>query len=313
MTSFDTDGTVPRSPREAVSIVLPAKDEADGLKRLLPDLRRLFPDAEILVIDDGSTDATAEVCRGEGAGLIRHPYGMGNGAAIKTGARNARGGILVFMDADGQHDPADIPRLLEKLAEGYEMAVGARRPGSHASLPRRWANLVYNKLASAMTGHRIEDLTSGFRAVRARHFRKFLYLLPNGFSYPTTSTMAFFRSGFPVAYVPIQAGKRDKPGTSKIRLFRDGFRFFVIIMRIGALFSPMRLFLPISALLALGGIDIYVYNYLTQGRFTNMSVFLLLSALFTFLIGILSEQISALHYRGVESDLRRTRRNGEFS
>ena len=296
-------------PSEGLSIVLPAKDEADGLKRLLPALQRQLPGAEILVVDDGSTDATVDVCRTENVRVLRHPYSMGNGAAIKTGARHAANGIVVFMDADGQHAPEDIPRLLEKLAEGYEMVVGARRPGSHASLARRGANFFYNKLASAMTGHRIEDLTSGFRAVRIRHFRKFLYLLPNGFSYPSTSTMAFFRSGFPVAYVPIEAGKREKAGTSKIRLVRDGMRFFIIIMRIGALFSPMRLFLPVSLVLFFGGLDLYVYNYVTQGRFTNMSVFLLLSALFTFLIGILSEQISALHYRGVEDDVRRTRRD----
>jgi glycosyltransferase involved in cell wall biosynthesis len=296
------------SRREAVSIVLPAKDEADALRRLLPEIRREVPDAEILVIDDGSTDQSVAVCRGENVRVISHPYSFGNGAAIKTGARNACGDLLVFMDADGQHDPVDIPRLLEKLAQGYEMAVGARHPKSQASLVRWGANHFYNQLASAMTGYRIEDLTSGFRAVRARHFRKFLYLLPNGFSYPTTSTMAFFRSGFPVAYVPIRAGKRDEKGSSKIRIFRDGLRFFIIILKIGALFSPMRLFLPLSALLVSSGLGLYVYNYLTQGRFTNMSVFLLLSALFTFLIGILSEQISSLHYRGAEEDFRRTKR-----
>ncbi len=296
--------------RETLSIVLPAKDEADSLRRLLPELRRCMPDAEILVVNDGSRDETEEVSRAAGVKVVSHPYSLGNGAAVKTGARYAAGDILIFMDADGQHDSADIPRLLEKLAEGYEMVIGARCSGSHASLGRRGANYFYNRLASAMTGYRIEDLTSGFRAVRARHFRKFLYLLPNGFSYPTTSTMAFFRSGYPVAYVPIRAEKRMQAGASKIRMGRDGLRFFVIILKIGALFSPMRLFLPVSGLLFLGGLDLYIYNYLTTGRFTNMSAFLLLSGLFTFLIGILSEQISSLHYRGVEEDQRRTRRDG---
>jgi Glycosyl transferase family 2. len=199
------------------------------------------------------------------------------------------------MDADGQHAPADIPALLSKLTEGYDMVVGSRHASSHASLGRRMANVFYNKLASVMTGHRIEDLTSGFRAVKAKKFRRFLYLLPNGFSYPTTSTMAFFRSGFPVAYVPINAGKRE--GKSHIRLFKDGTRFFIIILRIGALFSPMRLFLPISVLVFMIGISYYAYTFTTHGRFTNMSALLILSSLIIFLIGIVSEQISSLHYK----------------
>ncbi|MVF22089.1 glycosyltransferase family 2 protein [Methylocaldum sp. BRCS4] len=309
MSSTKIPATTNWPVQESMSIVLPAKNEGHSLKWLLPELRRQVPDAEILVVDDGSTDRTVEICFNEGVRVISHPYSMGNGAAIKTGARNAHGDIVVFMDADGQHNPADIPRLISKLAQGYEMVVGARHPNSQASFGRRGANYFYNQLASVMTGYRIEDLTSGFRAVRARHFRKFLYLLPNGFSYPTTSTMAFFRSGFPVAYVPIHAGQREVVGTSKIRILRDGLRFFVIILKIGALFSPMRLFLPVSAFLLSGGAGLYVYNYFTQARFTNMSVFLLMSALFIFLIGILSEQISSLHYRGVEEDFRRTKRD----
>jgi len=171
------------------------------------------------------------------------------------------------MDADGQHDPNDISRLVDKMDEGYEMVIGARTSGSQASIFRGAANSIYNKLASLMTGHTIKDLTSGFRAVRARHFRKFLYLLPNGFSYPTTSTMAFFRSGLPVAYVPIHASKRE--GKSKIRLFKDGTRFLIIIIKIGALFSPMRLFLPVSFLLFLLGLGYYLITFYTEHRFTN--------------------------------------------
>jgi hypothetical protein len=188
--------------------------------------------------------------------------------------------------------------LLNKLNDGYDMVVGARNAGSHASLFRRLANKFYNKLASMMTGHKIEDLTSGFRAARANKFRKFLYLLPNGFSYPTTSTMAFFRSGFPVAYIPIHAGKRS--GKSHIRLMHDGFRFFIIILRIGVLFSPMRLFLPISSIVFSLGAGYYGYTYFTENRFTNMSAVLFLSSLFIFLIGIVSEQISSLHYKNIE-------------
>ena len=297
-----TSMTSQDAPPFSLSVVLPAHNEASKLPSVLLELKQQLPNAELLVVDDGSTDATAAEAQRAGASVVRHPRRLGNGAAIKTGARQATGEVIIFMDADGQHDPADIPRLLRKFQEGYYMVVGARKGVSQASVGRRVANGFYNRLASVMTGHRIEDLTSGFRAVRAKEFRKFLYLLPNGFSYPTTSTMAFFRAGYPVAYVPIHARKRE--GKSKLNIVRDGVRFFVIILKIGALFSPMRLFLPISAFLLSAGSGLYGYNYYSQGRFTNMSALLFMSSLFTFLIGILSEQISSLHYRGIEESER---------
>jgi glycosyltransferase involved in cell wall biosynthesis len=302
------EGTEPAMSRD-ISIILPAKNEAESLEKLLPRLRQAFPDEEIIVVNDGSTDATIDICNDNDVSVISHVYSMGNGAAIKTGARNATGSILVFMDADGQHTPADITRLLDKFDEGYDMVVGARHLDSHASLARRIGNTIYNKLASWMTGYPIEDLTSGFRAARSRHFKKFLYLLPNKFSYPTTSTMAFFRSGLPVGYVPIKAMNRTSDRKSHIRLFHDGFRFLLIIMKIGALFSPMRFFLPISGTLFLVGITYYAYTYLAWGRLTNMSAILFLSALFTFLIGIVSEQISALHYKDIVETKRRSTRD----
>ena len=289
-----------------ISIILPAKNEADSLRTLLPRLRQLYPEEEIIVVNDGSVDNTAEICNQNHVRVVSHVYSMGNGAAIKTGARNATGDILIFMDADGQHDPADINRLIEKLDAGFDMAVGARQTDTHASLSRRVGNSIYNRLASWMTGYPIEDLTSGFRAARARHFKRFLYLLPNRFSYPTTITMAFFRAGLPVAYVPIQAINRQGNSKSHIRLFHDGLRFFIIILKIGALFSPMRFFLPISALLFLAGVSYYGYTYINWGRLTNMSTILILSSLFTFLIGIVSEQISALHYKDIEESKRQT-------
>jgi glycosyltransferase involved in cell wall biosynthesis len=289
-----------------ISIILPAKNEADSLKMLLPKLRQKYPAEEIIVVNDGSIDDTVDICNANQIKVISHVYSMGNGAAVKTGARNATGGIFVFMDADGQHDPNDITRLLEKMDAGYDMVVGARQPDTHASFARRIANGLYNKLASWMTGYPIEDLTSGFRAARARHFVKFLYLLPNKFSYPTTSTMAFFRSGLPVGYVPIHATNRKGTGKSHIRLFHDGFRFFIIIMKIGALFSPMRFFIPISGLLFLAAFAYYGYTYISWGRLTNMTVVLFLASLFTFLIGIVSEQISALHYKDIEGQKRNT-------
>lgn len=284
-----------------VSIILPCFNEEDNLRLLLPKLQDLRPSDEILVIDDGSTDGSSRVAAENGVRVITHPRNMGNGATVKTGARHASSEILVFMDSDGQHKPEDISRLLDKLQEGYDMVVGARTPSSHASLGRKLANLFYNKLASLMTGFDIEDLTSGFRAVRADKFRKFLYLLPNGFSYPTTSTMAFFRSAFPVAYVSIKAAKRA--GKSKIRHMRDGTRFFIIIVKIGALFSPMRFFLPISAFFFLIATAYYGYTYYTEGRFTNMSALLYITSLLTFLISVLSEQISSLHYRHSEDNV----------
>ncbi len=292
-----------------LTIVIPAKNEAPSLDKLLPEIRQQQPAAEIIVVNDGSTDSTADISLKYGVRLITHPYSMGNGAAIKSGARAAKGDVIVFMDADGQHSPADISRLLSKLEDGYEMVVGAREKSSQASLSRGVANELYNKLASLMTGYKIQDLTSGFRAARTRHFRKFLYLLPNGFSYPTTSTMAFFRSGLPVAYIPIHAGQRE--GKSNIRILRDGTRFLLIIVKVGTLFSPMRLFLPVSLLLFLLGAGYYMLTFITEHRFTNMSALLLTSSVLTFLMGILSEQISALHYKGADQDRRKTAREIE--
>lgn len=277
-----------------LSIILPARNEADGLKRVLPELKRRYPQAEILVIDDGSSDDTAAVGREQGARVISHPYGMGNGAAVKTGIRRATGEILVLMDADGQHRPEDIERLLAKLDEGYEMVVGARDSGSQASIGRWFANTFYNGYASWMVGQRIKDLTSGFRAVRAERMREFIHMLPNGFSYPTTSTMAFFRSGYPVAYVPIKAEARL--GKSHIRPLRDGIRFLLIMFRIGTLYSPLKIFLPFALLHFLIGAAYYAYTYSHYGRFTNMSALLLSSSVIIFLIGLIAEQITMLLY-----------------
>jgi glycosyltransferase involved in cell wall biosynthesis len=279
-----------------ISVILPAKNEAEGLRQTLPALRARFPDAEIIVVDDGSTDATAAVAAEHGVRTLRSPYPMGNGAAIKRGARAATGDVLVFMDADGQHDPQLVQALLDKLDAGYDMVVGARNAEGQASRHRGAANAFYNRLASWMTGHAIADLTSGFRAVRADRFREFLYLLPNGFSYPTTSTMAFFRSAYPVAYVPIPVARRVGNG-SHIRPFRDGVRFLLIIFKIATLYSPLKLFAPTSFVFALTGLGYYAYTYLAEHRFTNMSALLFSAAVIVFLIGLVSEQITNLTYR----------------
>lgn len=278
-----------------LSIILPAKNEAPGLRQVLPGLRARYPEAEVIVVDDGSTDETAAVAAEHGARVLSSPYPMGNGAAIKRGARAAGGEILVFMDADGQHDPALIARLLDKLDEGYDMVVGARDGAGQASAGRGLANAFYNRLASWMTGHRIADLTSGFRVVRAERFRQFLHLLPNGFSYPTTSTMAFFRSAYPVAYVPVPVAARI--GKSHIRPVRDGLRFLLIIFRIATLYSPLKLFAPTAIAFTMLGLSYYAWTFATQGRFTNMSALLLSASVIVFLVGLVSEQITALTYR----------------
>ena len=262
---------------------------------LLPRLCAAQPSAEIIVVDDGSSDDTQGVCAAHGDRCLRSPYSMGNGAAIKRGARVAKGDVLIFMDGDGQHDPADIDRLLEKLGQGYDMTVGARDWGSQAGLGRGVANTIYNWLATRMTGHEVADLTSGFRAVRAEKFREFVYLLPNGFSYPTTSTMAFFRSAYPVAYVPIKAAQRI--GKSHIRPLRDGLRFLLIIFKIATLYSPLKLFVPASAIFFLLGCINYAWTFLHDGRLTNMSTLMWSASVIVFLIGLVSEQITALTYR----------------
>ena len=278
-----------------LSIVIPAKNEAAAIGGVASRIRAHYPSAELIVVDDGSSDNTAEVAAGAGARVITHRFSKGNGAAIKAGARAANGEIIVFMDGDGQHDPDDIPLLLDKLNEGFDMVVGARQQGSQASMGRGLANGFYNRLGSYMTNHRIEDLTSGFRVVRADKFREFLYLLPNGFSYPTTITMAFFRAGYAVAYEPIHAATRI--GKSHIRPLHDGVRFLLIIFKIGTLYSPLKLFAPLALAFFMSGVGWYAYTFATMGRFTNMSALLITAGFIIFMMGLISEQITALMYK----------------
>ncbi|MEP5566891.1 MAG: glycosyltransferase family 2 protein [Halioglobus sp.] len=284
------------------SIVIPAKNEEEGLRSLLPRLRQEYPVAEIIVVDDGSTDKTIGVCADTHVRVISHPYSKGNGAAIKTGARAASGDYLVFMDGDGQHDSGDVKRLLEEIDKGYDMVIGARSGReSQASVARWGANFIYNQLASWMVNHRIDDLTSGLRCVDREKFLGFLYLLPNGFSYPTTSTMAFFRAGFSVGYIPVAV--RNRVGKSHIHPVRDGVRFFLIIFKIGSMYSPMKVYFPASLLVFSLGVANYFFSMLAGvgPRFTNMSTLLLLSGMIIFLIGLLSEQLSNLQFKDSDS------------
>ncbi len=279
----------------SISIIIPAKNEANSLRELLPTIKEQIPNAEIIVVNDGSTDETSEVCKSCAVLEIKHHYSKGNGAAIKSGARASTREVLVFMDGDGQHKVSDIPRLLEKHISGFDMVVGNRDSKSQASFGRLAANRLYNSLAGWMVGHRIRDLTSGFRVVNASKFKEFLYLLPNGFSYPTTSTMAFFRAGYSVVYEPIQANRRK--GKSHINIVQDGVRFLLIIFKVGTLYSPLKLFTPISAALFGSGLLYYLYTYATSGRFTNMSALLFSTSLLIFLMGLVSEQITMLMYK----------------
>lgn len=278
----------------SLSIVIPAKNEAGAIGAVVARAVETYPDAEVIVVDDGSTDDTASVAEGAGAKVVKHPESLGNGAAVKAGARAAQGDVIAFMDGDGQHDAGEFGPLLAKLDEGYDMIIGARDSGSHANFGRLYANGIYNVVASWLTGRRIPDLTSGFRVARAHLFKNFLYLLPNGFSYPTTITMAFLRSGHPICFESIPVAKRI--GKSHIRPVRDGLRFMVIIFKIATLYSPLKIFLPISATFFATGIGYYAYTYFTAGRFTNMSMLVISAAVIVFLIGLISEQITALTY-----------------
>jgi glycosyltransferase involved in cell wall biosynthesis len=280
--------------QDSLSIIIPTKNESEAIGDVVAIARQAYPDAEIIVVDDGSDDDTGAIAEKSGATVVRHPESLGNGAAVKSGARAASGSVLAFMDGDGQHDARELRKLLARLDDGYEMVVGARNAGSHANIGRFFANGLYNELASLVSGRRIVDLTSGFRVVKAELFRNFLYLLPNGFSYPTTITMAFLRSGYPVCFEPIKVA--DRIGNSHIRPIRDGIRFLVIIFKIATLYAPLKVFLPISGLFFATGVGYYLYTYLTMGRFTNMSLLVLSASVIIFLIGLISEQITALTY-----------------
>jgi len=287
-----------------ISIVIPIFNEAGTLAELLDRVQSLKPArTELIVVDDGSTDGSAEVALNAGASVIRHPYNIGNGAAVKSGIRAARGRLIVLMDGDGQHQPEDIAKLLAEAAK-YHMVVGARAKGSKLRFHRYAANLVYNLLASYVTRFRVQDLTSGFRVLSRHEAHRFIDLLPNTFSYPTTLTLAFLRSGLTVKYVPIKTLYRA--GQSKISLVTDGIRFLLIITKIATLFSPFRVFLPVSIFFFLAGMSNYLYTYFTQGRFTNMSVFMLTTAVIIFMLGLVSEQIALLRMErhGTVTDFR---------
>jgi glycosyltransferase involved in cell wall biosynthesis len=284
----------------SVSVIIPAYNEAETIGELVKGVTEIHPDFEIIVVNDGSTDRTSEVAKEAGAIVYNHPYNIGNGAAIKSGIRIASGDILVFMDGDGQHDPKEIPDLLTHFPD-YDMVVGARGKGHQASMLRALANKIYNRFASYVAKFRIEDLTSGFRAIKADIAFNLLYLLPNTYSYPTTLTLSVLRSGRSLKYVSVNTGVR-RQGKSKIKIFRDGTRFFLIITKICALYSPLRVFLPVSLFLFVMGLGYYLYTYAVQNRFTNMSALLLTTSVTIFMIGLVSEQISQMRFERSEGN-----------
>jgi glycosyltransferase involved in cell wall biosynthesis len=277
-----------------VSIIIPAYNEEDIIEDIVTRVKSLYPDFDIIVVNDGSTDDTAVAAQKAGAMVYSHPYNIGNGAAIKSGIRVATGDILVFMDGDGQHNPEDIAKLLEFFPD-FDMVVGARSISDQASLGRALGNKIYNWFASYVAKFSIKDLTSGFRAVKSKLARNFLYLLPNTYSYPTTLTLGTLRSGMSVKYIPVKIQKR-KTGKSNIKIVKDGVRFFMIITRICTLYSPMRVFLPVSFVMFLLGIVNYIYTFVTRSRFTNMSVFFFVAAIIIFMMSLISEQICQMRF-----------------
>lgn len=280
---------------EAVSVVIPAMNEAGAIASVVRELTAVAPWREILVVDDGSTDDTAEQAASAGARVIRHPYNKGNGAAVKSGIRAATGEYLLIVDGDGQHQPSDALRLVTRLGD-YDLVVGARSSATQAGIRRRIGNAFLNGLASYLTEHEIPDLTSGFRAARLECLREFIHLLPNGFSTPTTTTLAFLRAGYSVAFEPIEA--KTRVGTSKIRLSSDGPKFLLIVLRVMTIFSPLRVFLPIAGVSFALGVAYALWTIWDETHITNSSVLLILFAVVILLVGLVSEQISALRSDG---------------
>ncbi len=285
-------------PDATLTIVIPAYNEAVGIRAVLNRICADYPDAEIIVVDDGSTDGTGDQLHDLPVRVLRQPYNKGNGASVKAGIRAARGDYVLLLDADGQQDPADIGALLTHTGV-YDLIVGARAKSSQQNAVRALGNGALEAMASYLAGTKIPDLTSGFRVFRRAVILEFVHLLPNRYSYPTTSTLAFLKAGYNVRFVPIVANKRQG-GRSGQKLLQNGARFILIILRMITLFSPMKIFAPLSLFLFAGGAVYGVFTAITERHITNSTVLACLTSIIIFLMGLISEQIAALRFERVE-------------
>jgi glycosyltransferase involved in cell wall biosynthesis len=282
-----------RHANQKVSVVIPAYNEAQVIGKIIKELKKLKQVNEILVIDDASTDGTKEAAIKSGAKVIRHPYNKGNGASVKTGIRNAKNDLIILMDGDGQHNPSFIPQFIDLLKD-YDLVIGSRDAAAEANGLRRFGNIILKKIASYLSGYKIKDLTSGYRAAKKEYLKEFLPLFPNRYSYPTTSTLAFLKAGYNVGYLPITTEKRV--GKSKLKPFRNGFKFILIILRISTLFSPMKFFFPLSLISTASGIAYGLYAVIDHTKLPNTAVLLISVGILIFMMGLISEQIAMLRF-----------------
>jgi glycosyltransferase involved in cell wall biosynthesis len=283
----------------STSVIVPAFNEGPMVGAVVRALFQSGSWREVIVVDDGSSDETGRYAADAGARVIRHPYNKGNGASVKTGIRHAAGQWVLIIDGDGQHDPRDAVRLVTFLGD-YDLVVGARSGSSQATTARRLGNDILNSLASYLAERRIPDLTSGFRAARRDYLLEFLHLLPNGFSTPTTTTLSFLRAGYNVRFEDVDA--RQRSGHSKIKLASDGAKFFLILLKVITIFSPLKIFVPISVSAFLLGVVYGVWTVVQNSRIPNGAVLLLMFAVVVFLVGLVSEQIATLRFQSPRQD-----------
>jgi|YNPBryBLVA2012_1023415.scaffolds.fasta_scaffold11809_2 glycosyltransferase involved in cell wall biosynthesis len=295
--------TRPEAPRTypfSVSVVIPAFNEAHNIGAVVQRVRAALPDAEILVVDDASQDGTAAAALAAGARVERHPTNRGNGAAVKTGIRHASGEVVLLMDADGQMDPRYIPDLLGGIAAGYDMVVGARtRETQGDTLARRLGNRALDALGAYLVEAEVRDLTSGYRAMRREVIMEFLHLLPNRYSYPTTSTLSLLKAGYCVGFVSIE-GQRRQGGRSSQKLLKNGVRFGLIILRIISLFAPLRVYFPIALGMFFLSLLAYIASVAVNGvwlKIPNATAALFVGGIIVFMFGLLAEQIAALRFQ----------------
>lgn len=284
----------------SLSIVIPAYNEGTTIGNIIAQVHELHPYAEVVVVDDCSSDNTALVASAAGANVISRPYNIGNGAGVKTGVRAATGDVVIIMDGDGQHNPADISRLLGHIGR-YDMVIGARSRAGQQNWIRWLGNSLINRLGSYLTGLKMEDLTSGFRAFRRDILLHYIHLLPNQFSWPTTSALAFAKAGYHVRFEPI-AMQRRQGGRSHQKLLKNGLKFTIIIFRIISLFNPLRIFIPVMLLFILLSVVSYFLGVANDGNWLHLpptAMFCLIAALFFFFFGLLAEMISALRFERV--------------